>query len=263
MARLLSLPLCSTGEAHHRLRRLRRYNRVLSRPGPDRGLPSDHHRKPSGPGVKDSRPGFSERLVESRRGYSGAWVGAQGSKGEKKTMATNGNTDKLFGKFNSIEIAWLAGLLEGEGCFPLNRKASGRCDARIQLNMTDEDVVRRAAKMLGRSVYMAQRAGQKPQWYVRTTGTKAISWMMTIYGLMGKRRQERIRGLLAHWKAQPVPYNKRGTCPRGHPYDKEYRSSNGFRVRRHRICVRCTRAQARRRYLLSRPGSQLPIPAPQ
>ena len=171
-------------------------------------------------------------------------------------MDVNGNAG------SPINIAWLAGLLEGEGSFVFNRKAGGRCDVRIQLNMTDQDIIERAAKMLGRSVYRAQRGGDKPQWYVRTTGIKSISWIMTIYGLMGARRQKKIRELLAYWKAQPIPYNKRGTCPQGHPYDREYKSTNGRRIRRHRICLRCTRANNRKRYLLHRRSTKASTSSP-
>ena len=45
---------------------------------------------------------------------------------------------------SSASIGWLAGLIEGEGCIGVYKNASSRWpSARISLNMTDFDVVRR------------------------------------------------------------------------------------------------------------------------
>lgn len=48
------------------------------------------------------------------------------------------------------DVVWLAGLMEGEGCFTMgwNRK-SGKMQPRIQLQMTDLDVVQRASRAPG------------------------------------------------------------------------------------------------------------------
>lgn len=94
------------------------------------------------------------------------------------------------------DVYWLAGLLEGEGCFSTSRF----CPI-IALSMTDEDVVSRATKLLGASY--GRHICKKPRkdcFQVHLYGDKAIAWMMTLYPLMGKRRQERIREIISGWK---------------------------------------------------------------
>lgn len=41
------------------------------------------------------------------------------------------------------DLAWVAGILEGEGCF-INAEQRGRLYPRVIVEMTDEDVVQRA-----------------------------------------------------------------------------------------------------------------------
>ena len=52
------------------------------------------------------------------------------------------------------ELNWVAGLLEGEGCFRVRksslRKAGGRyTEVRIEVNMTDEGVIRKLYAVVG------------------------------------------------------------------------------------------------------------------
>lgn len=62
-----------------------------------------------------------------------------------------GRTGKAFDRashrrFSDIEIAWMAGLLEGEGCFTAEGGQRARFRyPRITLGMTDRDVVERAS----------------------------------------------------------------------------------------------------------------------
>ena len=101
---------------------------------------------------------------------------------------------------SSFVIYWLAGLLEGEGCF------SGRQAGHnpiIQLVMTDPDVVIKAAKLLG--AYRVIKAkppqvGNKAIYRTVIYGHNAMGWMMTLYSLLGLRRQEKITTLLNEWK---------------------------------------------------------------
>lgn len=98
------------------------------------------------------------------------------------------------------DIAWLAGLLEGEGCFRY------RTTPMIQFAMTDKDVVGLAAGLLGaKSVRFRkqQAAHWKPQYEVSIHGQRAAEWMMTLYPLMGERRQAKIREILAAWRLAP------------------------------------------------------------
>jgi hypothetical protein len=64
------------------------------------------------------------------------------------------------------EIAWAAGLFEGEGAISRHGR-SGKFDLRVSLNMTDEDVVRRFDAIVDRGKiygpYSSYR-GHKPVW---------------------------------------------------------------------------------------------------
>jgi len=102
------------------------------------------------------------------------------------------------------EIYWVAGLVEGEGCF--GRMKSGRdykgkkyFTTYIQVKMTDKDVIEKLAKLWKRSVMIGDKKDYsyyKQGWKVRVQGPTAIGWMMTLYSIMGKRRQEKIKELL-------------------------------------------------------------------
>jgi hypothetical protein len=99
-----------------------------------------------------------------------------------------------------VTAAWLAGLLEGEGSFSL----SGHKQPNIKVEMTDEDVVRRAAALLG-SRNISRRIsnqGYKDSFIVRIAGQRAADWMVVLHPIMGIRRQSQI---LRVFNEQPSP----------------------------------------------------------
>lgn len=100
------------------------------------------------------------------------------------------------------DIAWLAGLLEGEGCFRFDPKAH----LVIQLAMTDRDVVDRAAALLGGSVCekKPREAHHKMQYMVRVFGARAAGWMMTLWPFLGQRRRQKVGVCLSQWRTVPT-----------------------------------------------------------
>ena len=101
---------------------------------------------------------------------------------------------------NEIKLAWLAGILEGEGCFKMDPRP------RIAVAMTDEDIIERVATLFSSSY---------TKWNVKTKGGKSV-WQTTIgrrkdlpelltrlYPYMGKRRQEKIDELFIYYKEVP------------------------------------------------------------
>jgi hypothetical protein len=106
-----------------------------------------------------------------------------------------------------VEISWLAGLLEGEGCFGFTN--SGRTPS-IWLSMTDIDVVEKVRNLVdpSRSINITddkRKENYKTMYRLTLNGTRAIQWLMTIYSLMGVRRKAKIRELLDVWKSiEPV-----------------------------------------------------------
>lgn len=107
---------------------------------------------------------------------------------------------------NEIDIAWAAGLLEGEACFDFGG-AGGKTCPRIRVEMTDEDVILRLQSVIGGNVRMypsAKRKNAGPNWsdtyklglYSRATVEPVL---FAIRPYMGQRRGEKIDFLLASY----------------------------------------------------------------
>jgi transcriptional regulator with PAS, ATPase and Fis domain len=105
---------------------------------------------------------------------------------------------------NENDLAWLAGLLEGEGSFLKGPPSSPHLPV-IQLHMIDEDVVDRVAKLFGRASYYREdkrrvTRGWRPAYQVQVKGRKAVELMKMLRPLMGRRRREQIDTALASYK---------------------------------------------------------------
>jgi hypothetical protein len=99
----------------------------------------------------------------------------------------------------SVDIAWLTGLLESEGMFGM----SGR-SITIVVNMTDRDIIERAAALMGAHTYdLPVRPRRKPTWRAQLKGPNAAGWMMTMYAWLGTRRRFQVRHALSEWHAMP------------------------------------------------------------
>lgn len=95
------------------------------------------------------------------------------------------------------DIRQLAGLLEGEGCFRFDGSP------RIALSMTDEDVVRWAHAVFRNTAEVGSykyKRNRKRYWRTLVSSRLAAGWMMILYPLMGKRRQQQIRAVLKEWR---------------------------------------------------------------
>ena len=98
------------------------------------------------------------------------------------------------------DLHWLVGLLEGEGCFTLDRYSPV-----IKLLMTDKDVVERAAALLGNTKVSERKrpAGRKTAYATQVFGSPAIELMKIMQPLMGLRRKQRIEEVLVRWYNRP------------------------------------------------------------
>ena len=98
------------------------------------------------------------------------------------------------------DLDWLAGLLEGEGCFGTTRNhVKGHIYAypQIQLRMCDQDIVLRAAQLLGVSYHgYARMPPRNRYWQLSLTGGRATLMMQELEPLMGQRRSAKIRAIL-------------------------------------------------------------------
>jgi hypothetical protein len=110
------------------------------------------------------------------------------------------------------DLYWVAGIVEGEGCFTIHREY-----IRVSVKMTDEDIIRRLHSVTGIGKVAGPHANGdlKPSWKWEVNVQKdASALMMTLYPIMGERRQEKIEECLAHWKS--FAYRDPNICRRGH-----------------------------------------------
>jgi hypothetical protein len=114
-----------------------------------------------------------------------------------------------------VDLAWVAGLLEGEGCFSHKSGASSPRGITVQCHMTDLDVLKR----LHRKVKVGHVRGPyangftrrpkkgvravkcKPRWMFQVSGPAAYQLMKQLLPLMGVRRTARIRELLKGYES--------------------------------------------------------------
>ncbi len=117
------------------------------------------------------------------------------------------------------QVHWIAGLLEGEGTFCYTTFQGKSNSIRIGLSMTDKDIILRIANLLGfGSIHKigqdSNHLSKQPQYRWETSGIRAAGLMMTIYTLMGERRQAKIRELLAHYRSTKVTRKSRAQANR-------------------------------------------------
>jgi len=144
-----------------------------------------------------------------------------------------------------LNIAWFAGLIEGEGCFT-------RCRRSIQMTVvsTDKDVIEQAALMTGKNFHVTHRKGPggerwKPIYRTHCCGATAASWMMTLYPFLKSRRRARVRELLVLWKLDSTHARDRVKCLYGHEYDVAPAA-----LQRHgskRFCPTCLKVREKKR----------------
>lgn len=114
----------------------------------------------------------------------------------------------------AIDIGWLAGLFEGEGCFYHRRNG----DLLAQVAMTDGDVIGRLQGILGFGTVKQRRLPSGKIAYQWSSGHQAntAGLMMTLLPLMGARRGDKIRECLRLWKKKPLPRGLLAHCKHGH-----------------------------------------------
>jgi hypothetical protein len=104
---------------------------------------------------------------------------------------------------NDVEIAWAAGLFEGEGCFTVQRQRQYPPYVYVypqaSLGMTDEDMVRRFHAIVGVgnvSPMIVDKRGYKPMWRWQAYGEPVLGVIEMLGPYLGQRRRERALELL-------------------------------------------------------------------
>lgn len=101
---------------------------------------------------------------------------------------------------NEIDLAWAAGLIEGEGCFTWH--SDGKRPYFL-LDMCDIDVLQKFKTIFPetnfRGPYMHKtKQNQKPRYRIDAYGDKCRHIMQTVYPWLGERRKAKIEELIAH-----------------------------------------------------------------
>lgn len=151
---------------------------------------------------------------------------------------------------SKTDIAWAAGLFEGEGCLTQGRIGRDRRPyPHMVVSMTDEDVVRRFHRVVGFGNVTEKKPSpseHKVQWRWDAAGWECLDRFAALLGpYLGQRRQRRLAELLLSYVPPPPHPNTLTThCPAGH----EYSGGNLITYKDgRRACRQCARA-ARRRY---------------
>ena len=139
---------------------------------------------------------------------------------------------------STFDLGWIAGLLEGEGFFGLTQ---GKY-LRIQVAMTDTDVIERLRLVLGFGYLDKTRrlpSGKIAYYWIVANQSQAAGLMMTLLPLMGQRRSEKIRECLVTWKKTPLRKALWTHCKNGHELSPENTRTIKEGKYLKRRCIRC------------------------
>lgn len=101
------------------------------------------------------------------------------------------------------EVAWLAGLFDGEGCI----KFSGKSSAYLVISMSDLDILEKALERTGAGNIYSSRApseNRKPMWEWSVCQKIQVELLIKlIYPWLGSRRQKRCKEAIERLKNNP------------------------------------------------------------
>lgn len=100
----------------------------------------------------------------------------------------------------NTDIAWAAGILEGEGSF--NQKNSYAIN--ISCNMTDLDVLEKLQRIFGGNIYTVKKRKEhwKQSWVWSLNGKEALHTVIILKPYMMSRRSTKIQYLLNNYYAK-------------------------------------------------------------
>lgn len=110
---------------------------------------------------------------------------------------------------NENETYWVAGFLEGEGCFSLHNK--NRTSIKIGVNSIDLDVIEHIKVITNNNnkISTVRKSGnRKNQYRIHWYGNKALDLAKNIQNLMGERRGRKIEEITGI-KYCPIKWNKK------------------------------------------------------
>jgi len=106
------------------------------------------------------------------------------------------------------ELAWLVGILEGEGYFSWHGNKRYYGTPQIALMMCDRDVVERVAQLMRVTSAIEEIGKKKSHWKTSfrcsVSGNPAADLMRKLLPHMGERRAAKIKELLFLWDTRPA-----------------------------------------------------------
>ena len=141
---------------------------------------------------------------------------------------------------SEIEVAWLAGLLEGEGNFGLYARSAERYEVStappspfLRISMTDQDIIERVGKLVNKRPFTPERlTATGKRVYIVHVGSRAtlISLLPRLFPYLGKRRQEAVQkclDALTEWEIWYAAGNRREMAKQG-PLSKKSMASKSL-----------------------------------
>jgi hypothetical protein len=160
---------------------------------------------------------------------------------------------------NEIDVAWAAGLFEGEGCWNIYVRKSGKLQIQAALGMTDGDVVRRFAAIVGvgnmrrHHTALAQAKGEQPMYQWSVFEAEKVREVIALFlPYLGERRRAKALEVLDRGRDIRSHNSKTTHCPKGHPLAGDnlqlepFRHPNGKEYVARR-CKKCRTEQSRER----------------
>jgi len=145
-----------------------------------------------------------------------------------------------------IQIAWIAGIIEGEGCIWVGWQRNWHRTL-VHVGMTDHDVIERLQKWSGfGSISAYKKRKRRKQIWVWSVQKQEEVWKLlkAITPFLGKRRSMKANDAMALLQEKMSDgglgrgrfHRSKTECRNGHPYDKKntYMDSRG--ARKCRIC---------------------------
>lgn len=153
---------------------------------------------------------------------------------------------------STVDIAWAAGFMEGEGSFMQSRTTPYLECAQVQ-----REPLERMQAMFGGTVSLFKRKNKGPsgKWndFYRWTlyGNAAAGLMMTFFVLMSPKRKDQIEKVLLAWKARRYGshHSSMTECKAGHPYAEGSWTPKGANGRQCKVCMNAYRKAYAQRQL--------------
>ena len=155
----------------------------------------------------------------------------------------------------SMDIAWTAGFLEGEGSFSMAIWKQKTYQTVIAATQVQKEPLERLVAMFGGALnyFPRPKTGREgyirqPIWRWSLSGVRARGLMFTLYQMMSPRRREQISHAIAIWKTRRVAAQYRHACVNGHLFSTHGATKPGYtteRTRRRR-CLTCHKESTRR-----------------